>query len=246
MRRSACYIANVAIRRIPTTFYKRPILSKDSPSKALPFLGNPVREPAATERRNVKRQKTSTVDEHERIQRDFLTESEMTRLLNSAKTGRYGIRDYCMLLLMYRHGLRVSELVDARMSDIDVDAGRVWVKRKKQGLSTTQPLQGDELRAFRAYQRTRKDNLPWLFLSSQGGQMTRQNVNYLIQQAGEKADLGHVHPHMLRHTCGHILADKGTDTRLLQDWLGHRDIRHTAWYTRTSSKRFERVWQEKG
>lgn len=74
--------------------------------------------------------------------------------------------------------------------------------------------------------------------------MTRQNVNYLIKEAGVQAalGLGHVHPHMLRHTCGHVLADKGTDTRLLQDWMGHRNIRHTTWYKRTGSKRFETIW----
>lgn len=217
-------------------------MSKDSPSITTDLLGDPLPELEPTNRQNVKREKASTVDDHERTHRDFLTESEVSRLLNSAKAGRFGVRDYCMLVLMYRHGLRVSELTGARLSDIDLDAARIWVKRKKEGLSTNQPLQGDELRALRAYLRSRRDNLPWLFLSSQGGQMTRQTVNYLIKQAGEKAGLGHVHPHMLRHTCGHVLADKGTDTRLLQDWLGHRDIRHTAWYTRTASKRFEGVW----
>ena len=73
--------------------------------------------------------------------------------------------------------------------------------------------------------------------------MTRQNVNYLIKEAGQRAGIGHVHPHMLRHSCGHALANKGMDTRLMQDWLGHRDIRHTAWYSRTSAKRFDGVWE---
>ncbi|MBK4734634.1 tyrosine-type recombinase/integrase [Noviherbaspirillum pedocola] len=219
-------------------------MSKDSEEPAVDLLGDPLPEMSPPGRQNVKRGRAATVDEHERSHRDFLTEGETARLLTAAKAGRYGARDYCMLLLMYRHGLRVSELTGARRADIDLDAGRIWVKRNKDGLSTNQPLQGDELRALRAYLRMRKDYLPWLFLSSQGGQMTRQNVNYLIQQAGVRASLGHVHPHMLRHTCGHVLANKGTDTRLLQDWLGHRDIRHTAWYTRTSSKRFEGVWQD--
>lgn len=56
-----------------------------------------------------------------------------------------------------------------------------------------------------------------------------------------RAGLGHVHPHMLRHSCGHALANKGMDTRLMQDWLGYRDIRHTAWYS--STKRFDGVWE---
>lgn len=218
-------------------------MSKETELPDLDLLGDPLPDLVPAGGRNVKRDKTSTVDEHERSHRDFLTQAETTRLLNSAKTGRFGVRDYAMLLLAFRHGLRVSELVSVRTSDVDLDSGRLWVKRVKDGLSTNQPLQGDELRAVRGYLRTRTDNLPWLFLSSQGGQMTRQNMNYLIKQAGAKAGLGHVHPHMLRHSCGHVLADKGTDTRLLQDWLGHRDIRHTAHYTRTSSKRFESVWQ---
>jgi site-specific recombinase XerD len=147
-----------------------------------------------------------------------------------------------MQLLAFRHGLRVSELVGLRMSDLDLEEGQIWIRRKKGGLSTTQPLGGDELRALRTYLRTRENCLPWVFLSSQGGQMTRQNFNYLISQAARRAGLDKVHPHMLRHSCGHALADKGIDTRLLQDWLGHRDIRHTAWYSRTSAKRFDGVW----
>lgn len=217
-------------------------MSKDTEIPSLDLLGDPLPAPTPANGRNVKRDQTTTVDEHERAHRDFLTESETIRLLASARAGRFGVRDYSMLLLAYRHGWRVTELTSIRIADIDLDAGRIWVNRIKEGLSRTQPLQGDELRGLRAYLRTRMDHLPWLFVSSQGGQMTRQNVNYLIKEACARASLGHVHPHMLRHTCGHVLADKGTDTRLLQDWLGHRDIRHTAWYTRTSSKRFESVW----
>ena len=53
--------------------------------------------------------------------------------------------------------------------------------------------------------------------------MTRQAVNYLILQAGERAKLGRVWPHMLRHSCGYALANKGADFRVIQDYLGHRD-----------------------
>lgn len=195
------------------------------------------------ERQNVKREKaTDVVDAHEREERDFLTPAEMELLLKAAKEGRYGQRDYAMLLLAYRHGLRVSELVALTKRDISLTEGRIWCARRKNGLSTNQPLQGDELRAVRTYLNKRQDSLPWLFISSQGGQMTRQNINYLVAEAGQRAGLGHINPHMLRHSCGHALADKGTDTRLMQDWLGHRDIRHTSWYSRTSAKRFEGIW----
>lgn len=204
---------------------------------------NAARPEQSPGRRNVKRQNAAAVvDGHERTERDFLTPAEMELLLKSAKEGRYGQRDYTMLLLAYRHGLRVSELVSLTRRDVSLAEARIWCARKKNGLSTSQPMAGDELRAVRAYLNKREDALPWLFVSSQGGQMTRQNINYLIAEAGKRAGLGHVNPHMLRHSCGHALADKGTDTRLMQDWLGHRDIRHTAWYSRTSARRFEGLW----
>ncbi len=58
-------------------------------------------------------------------------------------------------------------------------------------------------------------------------------------------NLGHVNPHMLRHSCGFALANKGHDLRLMQDYLGHRDPRHAVHYTRTAAGRFEGLWQRK-
>ncbi len=104
-----------------------------------------------------------TVDARDK---DFLTESEMKRFLDAARKGRHGTRDFLMMLLAYRHGLRVSELIDVRIKDLDFDSGRLFVRRKKGSLSTHQPIEGDELRALRAYLRERGDTkLPYLFLS---------------------------------------------------------------------------------
>ena len=58
-------------------------------------------------------------------------------------------------------------------------------------------------------------------------------------------NLGHVNPYLLRHSCGFALASKGHDLRLIQDYLGHRDPRHAAHYTRTAAGRFEGLWQRK-
>jgi len=178
--------------------------------------------------------------------KNFLTEAEMTRLLEAAKQGRYGMRDYAMLLLAYRHGLRVSELVGMRLAQVNLEEGRVWVKRLKGSLDTEQPLDGKTLRAVRQWLRDRDTmgwkDLPWLFVSERGA-MSRKAVNYLIAEAGKRAKLPcHVHPHMLRHSCGYALANKGRDTRLIQDYLGHKNIQHTVRYTRQSSKRFEGLW----
>src|SRR5262245_25864162 len=105
-----------------------------------------------------------------------------------------------------------------------------------------QPVEGDELRAIKRYLATRTDALPWLFLSERKQQIDRSSVAYIVKRAGERAGLGHVHPHMLRHSCGYYLANKGSDSRLIQDYLGHRDGNMTAHYTRTASHRFEGLW----
>ena len=185
-----------------------------------------------------------TVDSRDK---DFLTEAEIKIFLEAARQTRHGIRDYLLMLMTYRHGLRVSELVDIRLKDIDLETGRLYVRRKKGSLSTHQPIEGDELRAMRAWLREREQRSdarsPYLFLSERGP-MTRQAINYLAEQIGQRAKLRfHVHPHMLWHSTGYYLANRGYDTRLVQDYLGHKNIAHTVRYTRTAAARFEELWR---
>lgn len=179
-------------------------------------------------------------------EKNYLTEAEIKRLLDAARKGRYGVRDYAMLLLAYRHGLRVSELIGLRLSDADLETGRLFVRRCKGSLSTHHPLDGDELRAIRAHLRERSTHtsagLKYLFISERGA-LTRQAINYLIRESAKRAKLsGRVSPHTLRHSCGYYLANKGYDTRLIQDYLGHKNIAHTVKYTRTAAARFEGLW----
>lgn len=185
-----------------------------------------------------------TIDQNAK---NFLTTSEMKKFLEAARKGRHGVRDYCLMLMAYRHGLRVSELIDIRLKDLDFDSARIYVRRLKGSLSTHQPIEGDELRSIRAWLKIRENypnaNSNYLFLSERGP-LTRQAVNYLVEQTGKRAKLGFkVNPHMLRHSTGYYLANKGCDTRLIQDYLGHRNITHTVRYTRTSAHRFEGLWR---
>ena len=186
----------------------------------------------------------ATIDQNAK---NFLTKSEMKKFLEAARKGRHGVRDFCLMLTAYRHGLRVSELIDIRLKDLDFDSARIYVRRLKGSLSTHQPIEGDELRSIRAWLKIR-ENYPnassnYLFLSERGP-LTRQAVNYLVEQIGKRAKLNFkVNPHMLRHSTGYYLANKGCDTRLIQDYLGHRNITHTVRYTRTSAHRFEGLWR---
>ena len=137
-----------------------------------------------------KRAKKPTAEAVDKKGKDFLTEGEMKRLLDAAKGGRYGQRDHLMLLMTYRHGLRVSELIDLRLKDIDLDTSRLFVRRKKGSLSRHQPIEGDELRGLRAWLRERSlradARSPYLFLSERGP-FTRQAINYIVMSAGERA-----------------------------------------------------------
>jgi len=192
---------------------------------------------------NVKSQKNEATDSHQR-KKDFLNETEMELLLNAAKKNRYGIRDHLILLMMYHHGLRVSELIGLKKTDVTENESRIWIRRLKNGLSVEHPIAGDELRAIKRYLRTREDNLPWLFISERDQPMTRHAVNYIVSVTAGTAGLPSVHPHTLRHSCGFYLANKGRDLRLIQDYLGHRDPKHTVHYTRVAGHRFEGIWEK--
>jgi integrase len=188
---------------------------------------------------------TSVIDKKSK---NFLTEAEMKKFLEATRhNARHCERDYTMMLLAFRHGLRVSELCDLRLTDLDLNTARLFVRRIKGSLSTHQPIEGDELRAIRAWLRVRQEredsHSPYLFLSERGP-LTRQAINYLVEQIGKRAKLDFkVTPHMLRHSTGYYLANKGYDTRLIQDYLGHKNIVHTVRYTRTAAIRFEGLWR---
>ncbi len=174
--------------------------------------------------------------------RSYLTSDEIERLLKGSKRMRHPERNYLLLLMMYRHGLRATEATNIRMKDLSEGMTRLWVRRMKGGLSVEHPIEGDEQRAIKRYLRKRPFDAPYLFINERGEQMTRKAVYYIVSVSSKKAGIVDAHPHMLRHSCGYYLANKGYDVRLIQDYLGHRDPRHTVRYTQTSGKRFIGLW----
>jgi integrase len=153
-------------------------------------------------------------------------------------------RDRTLILLAYRHGLRVSELVTMRWEQIDLKAGLVHVARLNNGLPSTHPIRGPELRALRELRRDYPET-PYLFVTERGGPMTPATVRKLIARAGEIAKFPFpIHPHMLRRSTGYKLANEGHDRRSIQQYLGHQNITHTVRYTDRSPERFKGFWKD--
>jgi integrase len=123
--------------------------------------------------------------------------------------GRYGHRDSTMILLAYRHGLRVSELVTLEWSQLDMKAGHVLVIRRKGSDDSIQPLTGSELRALRPLQRE-AEGCRYVFTTERGSgvPMTTNGFGKMLRHAAESIGMVDVHPHLLRHGCGFKLVQR--------------------------------------
>jgi type 1 fimbriae regulatory protein FimB len=179
--------------------------------------------------------------------RKHLTAREIEKLIEAARGSRNAARDRCFLLLMFRHGLRVSEACELELSQVDIESRVLHVARLKKRLSTTHPLRPDEIKIIKTWLAIRakmKPHTKAFFVSERRGPLSRKTAWRAIRNYGELAGLAlPAHPHQLRHACGFALADQGADTRLIQDYLGHRDIRHTVIYTAANPARFESPWR---
>ena len=174
--------------------------------------------------------------------REHLTELEVAKLIEAAKRNRHGQRDATMILICFRHGLRASELCELQWSDLEFETATLHLRRAKNGTMGTHPLLGDELRALRVLKREAKS--PSIFVSERGAPFTVAGLQKLVERAGIAAKMPfNVHPHMLRHATGYVLANKGTDTRTLQSYLGHRSIQSTVRYTELAPGRFKNLWR---
>jgi site-specific recombinase XerD len=177
--------------------------------------------------------------------REYLTPAEVERLMATARDrGRHGQRDAAAILLAYSHGLRVSELVALTWDQIDFTDGVIHVRRLKNGRPSTQPLRGLELRALRQLRRDWPEGR-FVLQNERGSSMTAAGFRKTLARIGEAASFPWpVHPHQLRHATCYALANKGTDTRTLQHYLGHRSIEHTVRYSELAADRFAGLWSD--
>lgn len=176
--------------------------------------------------------------------REYLTEPEIEQLMVAAgRVGRHGHRDATIILLSFRHGLSVTELVSLRWDQIDFEKGLVQVSRLRNNKTTEHLLRGPELRALRRLQRDYQAS-PYVFYSERKAPLTDDAIRKIVGRAGNEAKLPFtVHPHMLRHSCGHKMALAGYDAREIQHYLGLNEIQHTLRYFETPVRPIH-IWKD--
>jgi site-specific recombinase XerD len=175
--------------------------------------------------------------------REYLTEAEIEALRKAARRNRNPVRDELLVVLAFRHALRVSELVGFTIAQFDLKAATGHIRRAKNGTPGIHGLQGDELRLIRQLIRENGQHNRFLFLSERKAPLSVDGAQKLIERLGEAAGLPFpIHVHMLRHSAGYALASRGVDTRTLQALMGHRSIANTVIYTAVADKRVRHIW----
>jgi integrase/recombinase XerD len=178
----------------------------------------------------------------------FLITEEVERLLDSPDISTdLGIRDRAMLEVLYATGLRVTELVSLKESDVNLDAGFLTTlgKGSKERLVPVGKSAIDwtgRYLAIRSELLSGKRTTPYLFLNARGLRISRQAFWKLITFYGEKAKLGHITPHLLRHSFATHLLENGADLRSVQMMLGHSDIGTTQIYTHVTNERLREIY----
>ena len=171
--------------------------------------------------------------------RTYLTEGEVERIIRAVRSHR----DALMVLMGYRHGLRVSELIGMQWRQLDLETGHFRVRRLKHGEDAIHPLSGREIRGLRKIRRGQPVGFRFVFDNGRGDTMTRNGFYKLLARAGATAGIPDFHPHLLRHACGFKLVNQGMDTLSLAAFLGHANVQNTARYAKMSATRFEGLWR---
>lgn len=179
----------------------------------------------------------------DRRPREYLTEPEVEKLMKAAGSNRNGLRDRVMILVCFRHALRVGELVNLQWSDVDLDRATLHVRRLKGSISGSHPMDGDEVRALRALRREAPDGV-FVFNAEGGGPISAAGFRKMLSRLGAAAGLDalKVHPHALRHATGYALVNREMDTRALAEYMGHANMNNTRRYTALNATRFRGIW----
>lgn len=180
----------------------------------------------------------------------YLTEEEVEALLEQPDLSTpIGLRDRSMLELLYATGLRVSELIKLKVSEVNLEAGfvRTTGKGGKERLVPVGDAAAEFLERYLKdsypHFKPKKPSSPFLFLSQKGGGMSRQNFWMIVEKYGKMLGLSNrLSPHVLRHSFATHLLEHGADLRSVQVMLGHADISTTQIYTHVTRERMKHLY----
>jgi len=181
----------------------------------------------------------------EKLLPDTLNEKEVRKLLESVRGKEtLDIRDRAILELFYSSGLRIGEIVTARLENLSLEEG--WIRITGKGNKTRLvPVGGEAREAIEAYAGSARPKLvgkktqSFIFLNRNGGKLTTARVWQIVKERAKLAglDAKKIHPHLLRHSFATHLLNHGADLRVIQEMLGHADIATTQIYTHIDQKR---------
>lgn len=173
--------------------------------------------------------------------REFLFPNEVKALRKAVRKASrtLGHRDDTLIFMMYRHALRVGEVVNLRWDQISLSQRKIYVRRQKKGPPSFHFLEADEIAALELLKKTQLPESVYVFSNQNGEQLSTRTVHWIVARAGNLAGVPFsIHPHMLRHAKGYQLANRGTDTRAIQLYFGHKWITSTTRYTDVDPERF--------
>lgn len=179
---------------------------------------------------------------------EFLFFNEVEQILDSIETNDFiGLRNRLMFEMMYGCGLRVAEVSDLRVSDINIQERyiRVIGKGSKERIVPFHPLIQDLLKEYLDVYESYDKNHDYLFINNRKNKLTTRGIQYILDQVVLKSGLNkNVSPHMLRHSFATHLLDNGADIKIVQELLGHANISTTQIYTHVSIDKLVNVYQE--
>ncbi len=180
----------------------------------------------------------------------YLTIEEMEQLLKTPDTSTAGTRDRAMMELLYASGLRVSEVIDIKTTDLNTDMGFIRVRGKgsKERIVPMTDHVGELLTDYIANERLillKDDNVDALFITNRGKGFTRQGLWKTIKKYEMLSGIGkNITPHTFRHSFATHLIENGADLRAVQEMLGHSDISTTQIYTQISAVKIREMYTQ--
>ena len=176
--------------------------------------------------------------------RNHLEPQEVRLLLEAAKLyGRHAHRNFTLILLGYRHGLKLGELNGLRWRDVDLSKKTLRIARRRRKTASIHPLRKDEAAALRQLKRN-YPNSSYLFVNDRGSQLTERSVNRIVTEAGEAAGLKiPVTPRTLRRSCVRNLALAGNNLLAVQHFLGYDNVGRVLRYLELPKQPFKDFWK---